>query len=256
METITNFSFFLEHFKKYGAPNLKTSTTAIPMKKARYGIDTAHLGQNISVSSECTIESRGISVSTSATKYTNESNQGVFEVVCCSHCNTFEKQLQDIGKKLDDLQLIVEAQNTAIMDAIAVQKVATEQLIRQESKNAPITKYFPISDVPEMHQLEEKITPTNRDVYESAMSAILCNNLRNIRLLLNKDVIASINVDGSHGKISLKSFPNFYASLTGAIAKLPFKGLSPEDALRKAIAFEKAKCFKKAYRQKKKNSAS
>ncbi|XP_017481301.1 PREDICTED: uncharacterized protein LOC108370485 [Rhagoletis zephyria] len=226
------------------------------MKKARYAIETDNPGPSFSVSSECTIESRRISVSTSAKEYNTEPNQGVFEVVCCSHCNKFEKQLQAIDKKLEQLQLTVETQNTAIMDAISGQKVATEQLVRQEAQTAPVTKYFPICDIPEMQHLEEKITPANRDVYESAVSAILCNNIKNIRLLLNMDVIKALNVDGSHGKIGLKFFPNFYGTLTGAVAKMPFKGLSPEDTLRKAIKFEKARYFKKAYRQKKKTSES
>lgn len=94
-------------------------------------------------------------------------------------------------------------------------------------------------------------------------------------MLLKTEVIKRVNVDGSHGKIGLKSFPNFYGALTGikffylqfyhcvysdifvphsgAIAKMPFKGLTPEDILRSALKFEKAKEFKKAYRQRKKN---
>ncbi|XP_067628490.1 uncharacterized protein [Eurosta solidaginis] len=141
------------------------------------------------------------------------------------------------------------------MDEIASQKVATEQLVRQEAQSAPVTKYFPICKIQELEHLEEKITTANKDVYESAVSAILCNNMKNIKMLLNVDVINDLNMDGTHRKISLKSFPNLYSTLTGAIAKMPFKGLSPEDMVRKAINFEKAKFFKRVYRQKKKVSS-
>ncbi|XP_036329511.1 uncharacterized protein LOC118741632 [Rhagoletis pomonella] len=136
------------------------------------------------------------------------------------------------------------------MDAIAGQKVATEQLVRQESQKAPVVKYFPICNISEMQQLENKITCDNRDVYETAISSILQFNLKNITLVIRSDVINAINVDGSHGKVGLKSFKNFYHTLTGAIAKLPLKGLTPEESLRKALQFEKSKYLKKIYRQK------
>ncbi|XP_067612826.1 uncharacterized protein [Eurosta solidaginis] len=109
------------------------------------------------------------------------------------------------------------------MDEIAGQKVATEQLIRQEAQSAPVTKYFPICKKQELEHLEEKITSANKDVYESAVSATLCNNMKNIKMLLNIDVINDLNMDGTHRQISLKSYPNFYSTLTGAIAKMPFK---------------------------------
>ncbi|XP_017493281.1 PREDICTED: uncharacterized protein LOC108381367 isoform X1 [Rhagoletis zephyria] len=243
-------------FKKYGAQNPITSAAKIPIKKTKYTTENKMLLQNssrrVSLTSECTIESRRISVSTSAIE-ANESNQEVFQVVCCSHCNIFEKQLQAMGEKIEVLQNVVETQNAAIMDAIAGQKVATEQLVRQEAQNTPVVKYFPICDIPEMRALECKITSANRDIYEAAISSILCNNIKNISMLLKIDVINELNVDGSHGKVGLKSFPNFYGALTGAIAKMPFKGLTPEDTVRSALKFEKAKYFKKAYRQKKKN---
>ncbi|XP_017465362.1 PREDICTED: uncharacterized protein LOC108358497 [Rhagoletis zephyria] len=57
-------------FKKYGAQNPSTSAAAIPIKKAKYTTENKMLLQNssrrVSLTSECTIESRRISVSTSA----------------------------------------------------------------------------------------------------------------------------------------------------------------------------------------------
>ncbi|XP_036335213.1 uncharacterized protein LOC118745707 isoform X2 [Rhagoletis pomonella] len=218
-------------FKKYGAQTPSTSAAAVPIKKAKYATENRILLENssrrVSVASECTIESRRISVSTSAIQ-TNETNQEVFQVVCCSHCNVFEKQLQAMDKKIEVLHNVVETQNAAIMDAIAGQKVATEQLERQEAQNTAVVKYFPVCDIPEMQALEFKITSANRDIYEVAISSILCNNIKNISSLLKIEVINQLNVDGSHGKVGLKSFPNFYGALAGAIAKMPFKGLTPE----------------------------
>lgn len=63
------------------------------------------------------------------------------------------------------MQNVVEFQNAAIMDAIAGQKVATQQLVRQEAQNTPVVKYFPVCDIPEMQALECKITSATRDVY-------------------------------------------------------------------------------------------
>ncbi|XP_017465523.1 PREDICTED: uncharacterized protein LOC108358598 isoform X3 [Rhagoletis zephyria] len=147
-------------FKKYGARN--TSTASIPVKKANYATDENNLEQcgsmRVSLSSEYTIESRRISVSTSAIGQKIESNQDVYEVVCCSHCEIFQKQLESLNAKVDKLQRVVETQNAAIMDAIAGQNVATEQLVRQESQKAPVVKYFPICNISEMQQLENKIT--------------------------------------------------------------------------------------------------
>ncbi|XP_017474672.1 PREDICTED: uncharacterized protein LOC108365202 [Rhagoletis zephyria] len=244
-----------KHFlKKFGAQNRSTSMAAIPAKKAKYANKTINPGTSgISHVNECTIESRRISISTSTIGYNPELTEGVLEVVCCSHCNLFEKQLETIDEKLDQLLLTVERQNTAIMDAIASQKVVTQQLVRQETQNVPVAKYFPVCDIAEMEELEAKISSANKDVYESVIASILCNNMKNISLVLKTDVIVALNLDGSHGKIGLKKFPNFYTVLTGAVAKLPFKGSTPEEMLRKAIHFEKAKYFKKLYREKQKN---
>lgn len=92
-----------------------------------------------------------------------EPPQNVYEVVCCSHCSTFEKNLEKLESTIKDLRRVVESQNSAIMDAIATQKVATEQLVRQELGNAPVLNYFPINNVEELTQLENKLSAANRD---------------------------------------------------------------------------------------------
>ncbi|XP_067612990.1 uncharacterized protein [Eurosta solidaginis] len=241
-------------FKKFEAQNKNSSTAAIPAKKVKFSDENSYpRTSSVTCASESTIESRRISLSSSVIEHTTEATQSFFEVVCCSHCKIFERQLQSIEKnleKLDHLQMIVDTQNTAIMDAIAGLKVATEQLVRQEVQNTPVVKYFPLCDVYEMQQLDEKITSSNTDVYESTIASILCNNIKNLPLIIKTDVIIALNLDGTHGKIGLKSFPNLYSALAGAVSTLPFKGLTPEDMLRKGLQFSKSKHFKKLHRQK------
>ncbi|XP_067631644.1 uncharacterized protein [Eurosta solidaginis] len=181
-------------FKKFEAQNKNSSTAAIPAKKVKYE-NSYPRTSSVTCASESTIESRRISLSSSVIEHTTaaltirlpngtgllrvvlsrkfEATQSVFEVVSCSHFKIFERQLQSIEKnleKLDHLQMIVDTQNTAIMDAIAGLKVATEQLVRQEVQNTPVVKYFPLCDVYEMQQMDEKITSSNRDVYESTIA--------------------------------------------------------------------------------------
>ncbi|XP_067627807.1 uncharacterized protein [Eurosta solidaginis] len=159
-------------FKKFEAQNKNSSTAAIPAKKVKYE-NSYPRTSSVTCASESTIESRRISLSSSVIEHTTEATQCVFEVVSCSHFKIFERQLQSIEKnleKLDHLQMIVDTQNTAIMDAIAGLKVATEQLVRQEVQNTPVVKYFPLCDVYEMQQMDEKITSSNRDVYESTIA--------------------------------------------------------------------------------------
>ncbi|XP_067614689.1 uncharacterized protein [Eurosta solidaginis] len=161
-------------FKKFEAQNKNSSTAAIPTKKVKFSDENSYpRTSSVTCASKSTIESRRISLSSSVIEHTTEATQSVFEVVCCSHCKIFEGQLQSIEKnleKLDHLQMIVDTQNTAIMDAIAGLKVATEQLVRQEVQNTPVVKYFPLCDVYEMQQLDEKITSSNRDVYEAIVT--------------------------------------------------------------------------------------
>ncbi|XP_067622122.1 uncharacterized protein [Eurosta solidaginis] len=152
----------------------KSTSASIPLprrrrfqqKKAKFRVQIDNPGPSLTISSECIVESRRISISTSVRDYNSDTKTGVLEVVCCSHCSKFENQLDAILKKLEDLQLAVENQNIAIMDEIAGQKVATEQLVRQEAQSAPVTKYFPICKIQELEHLEEKITTANKDVYD------------------------------------------------------------------------------------------
>ncbi|XP_036344444.1 uncharacterized protein LOC118753680 [Rhagoletis pomonella] len=212
--------------------------------------------RQISVSNEYTIESRRVSVAATIETHAGslEPPQNVYEVVCCSHCSTFEKKFEKLEGTIKELRRVVESQNVAIMDAIATQKVATEQLVRQESENAPVVKYFPLNNLEELAQLESKLSAANRDIFESAISSIICNNMKNVSLVLRTQLIHQINVDGSHGKVGLKKFPNFFCVFTGAVSKLPFKGLTPEEIIRRTLQFEKAKQYKRIYREKKKQN--
>lgn len=117
------------------------------------------------------------------------------------------------------------------MDAIARQKVATEQLVREKSQTNPkiLPDICPQRYICKLYILKTfntnfriiilltSFTFISREI----ISSVLQSNMKNLPRIMQKKVIQLTNVDGSHEKIGLKTFPNFFQILTGAISKLP-----------------------------------
>ncbi|XP_017484081.1 PREDICTED: uncharacterized protein LOC108372819 isoform X1 [Rhagoletis zephyria] len=175
----------------------------------------------------------------------------------CTRCVNFQEQFNEIKEReenlklsmLDKLEQIEKnhlLQNKALMTVLAEHKILISKLIRQESLAAPIGDLFPICTDEALAAVDEKIFQDNRDIYVSMMRKLFQYSAhKNFRNILAESMIIRYNIDGTHGKQSLKSFKKFYAALLDAISQLP--GVTnPEEQLRRAFRVQKKRHFKNA----------
>ncbi|XP_017477001.1 PREDICTED: uncharacterized protein LOC108366997 [Rhagoletis zephyria] len=134
--------------------------------------------------------------------------------------------------------------------AIADIKVVVNQLHRQQVEEIPPTINFPVLSAEQLEELNAKIDKENRALYVKSMKSLLqpAGVIRNLKFILSDTLMQEYNVDGIHGKKSLKGLDNFYDAL---IESIPIgNNLGPaEKQLRKAIQLQKNRFIKAKYQQ-------
>ncbi|XP_036317778.1 uncharacterized protein LOC118732772 [Rhagoletis pomonella] len=137
------------------------------------------------------------------------------------------------------------AQNSSVMSALAEQKVVTEKLVRQDSTAASIKSGFPLTSTEDLIKINEKVVPETRSMLISVIRTLLQHSLsKNLKYVFSTDIIMEYNVDGTHGKKSLKEYKNFYAVFLESIISFTSAD-EPETQLRKALQLNKKRFFQK-----------
>lgn len=133
-------------------------------------------------------------------------------------------------------------QNTAIMEALATQKVRTENLIKKEKSEAGIQKIFPLQTLADLKQTNNLIKEGNCAVYVSilllldhpyfqcvfiiikicksfqirSMASLLKGKLdKSLTEIFSLDLVLASNMNGIHGKLSLRDFKSVFDTLMG-----------------------------------------
>ncbi|XP_058977184.1 uncharacterized protein LOC131801980 isoform X1 [Musca domestica] len=160
---------------------------------------------------------------------------------------------RNLTETINDLVKTVQQNSEAIMSAFAEINVVTTKLVRQETSISTATNDFPISSEIMLQKMEEKITCDNRDIYVSTMNKLWRNCVgKNRENILDSKVKMDYNVDGTHGKRSLRKYKIFYKALIDSIETLPSLGeKNAEQLLRQAMQLCKKKQFRKNSENKK-----
>ncbi|XP_036345940.1 uncharacterized protein LOC118755196, partial [Rhagoletis pomonella] len=137
------------------------------------------------------------------------------------------------------------AQNSSVMSALAEQKVVTGKLVRQDSTAGSIKSCFPLTSTEDLIKINEKVVPETRSMLISVIRTLLQHSLsKNLKYVFSTDIIMEYNVDGTHGKKSLKEHTNFYAVFLESIISFTSADES-ETQLIKALQLNKKRFFQK-----------
>ncbi|XP_075145596.1 uncharacterized protein LOC142220382 [Haematobia irritans] len=163
------------------------------------------------------------------TKTTMENNIG------SKHC-----KCNDLLSKIEDMK----AQINTLIDGSKEQRT----MLRKHLKYEPIElrSEFPIHTEEMLLVLNESINASNNVDYVNTIHSILhpAGVGKNLKFILGINLIMEYNIDGVHGKKSLKRLENFYKVLLAAIPNPPNNNAPAEDQLRKAIQLVKKRTFR------------
>uniref|UniRef100_A0A1I8Q5T4 ZAD domain-containing protein n=1 Tax=Stomoxys calcitrans TaxID=35570 RepID=A0A1I8Q5T4_STOCA len=122
------------------------------------------------------------------------------------------------------------------------------KILRNKSRleGVEIRTNFPIQTEEELLEVNEKINQENKIDYVKTMHSLIhpVGVVKNLKHIISTKVTVHYNVDGSHGKKSLKRLSNFYNALLEAIPNPPQNTDPAEDQLRKAIYLQKKRELK------------
>ncbi|KAI8130023.1 hypothetical protein CVS40_0115 [Lucilia cuprina] len=166
---------------------------------------------------------------------------GIFVGPGKPHCveNFFKDFVEEVNVLNGSLNIsgTIERQNNSIIEILAEHKVLLSKIISQNNVLDDIMGIFPIK----LRDLNSLIQ-SQADPYLRRMKSILKGNVgRYLNEILGQNIIMDFNVDGTHGKQSLKKFENFYSALIDVIAVFSD---DPDTTLRKAFQSQKKRLFK------------
>ncbi|XP_017479562.1 PREDICTED: uncharacterized protein LOC108369083 isoform X1 [Rhagoletis zephyria] len=167
----------------------------------------------------------------------------------CEDCKSFHKKLTTLQESVEslkhELKSCMTSQNVAVMSALAEQKVITQKLVRQDSLVVSMKSFFPLNSTEDLTNINHKVIPETRSIMISTIRSMLQYSIsKNLKNVFTNDIIMNYNVDGTHGKKSLKEFKNLYQVLIESITSLSSPD-DPETQLRKALQLNKKRFFQK-----------
>ncbi|XP_075154839.1 uncharacterized protein LOC142236345 [Haematobia irritans] len=162
------------------------------------------------------------------------------------NCKGLEKKINDLKDQMENHCNALQAQIKITIEMLAEQKVLIKTLQRQQAQEVPLQNKFPLDTEKALIALNNEINTENKDLYMTVMKNIIVREgiAKSLKNVIGTDVIINYNIDGNHGKKSLKYLSNFYTALLDSI---PVSDISqsPETQLRKAIQLQKKRHFKK-----------
>ncbi|XP_054085251.1 uncharacterized protein LOC128921486 isoform X1 [Zeugodacus cucurbitae] len=97
------------------------------------------------------------------------------------------------------------------MEAVVDMKVVVNKWNRHIAEETVLTAKFPLSSVEDVENAE--INNDNRECYVKTMKSLLRSSgvVKNLKEILTDAVVQEYNIDGIHGKKSLRGLENFYS---------------------------------------------
>ncbi|XP_061395736.1 uncharacterized protein LOC133331354 isoform X2 [Musca vetustissima] len=162
------------------------------------------------------------------------------------NCETFVKKMENV----ENTQKVIQGQIKVLADALAELKVMVQKLLRSQSDEIPLTNRFPISTEKDLIDINNDITSENKDLY--IISSIIKREgiLKSLKNIIGLKITYEYNIDGNHGKKSLKSLSNIYNVILDSIP-VQENSDTPETQLRKAIQVQKKRFFKQVSAERK-----
>ncbi|XP_034666400.1 uncharacterized protein LOC117900225 isoform X2 [Drosophila subobscura] len=145
------------------------------------------------------------------------------------------EQVQILSKKLD-----------VMADKLSEVSAAMKVQVQNEAEDVK----FPLQTVMELEYLDSLlITKEVSDIYVKKIWSLIasCKLSKSIKNVMEEGLILLFNLDGTAGKMSLKSYKKFYTVLEMA-TRMKSPGDCAEKALRKAILNVKNNTFQKNLR--------
>ncbi|XP_075155848.1 uncharacterized protein LOC142234106 isoform X2 [Haematobia irritans] len=163
--------------------------------------------------------------------------------------NILLKKVDQLTESTHNMQTqlnVIQGQLRVIVEALAENKAVTNKLVRQHNNDVSIQQLFPIQSVESLIKVDSEINENNKKCYVAAIGAILqpAGVLKNIRYIIADDVTMAFNLEGVHGKRSLKRMENFYSVLLEAVSGLTNNCGPPEECIRKSLQRQKKRQFK------------
>ncbi|XP_073826845.1 uncharacterized protein [Musca autumnalis] len=165
--------------------------------------------------------------------------------------SSFISIAENIQKQLN----VIQGQLKIIVEAVATNQVMIENLVRQKCNENPISNKFPITTEEDLIQLNTEINTENKAQYVNIVAKILERGgvLKNFKHIIDDNVSMDYNVDGIHGKKSLKQLKNIYDVILEAVLRHENTSGSGEDLIRKSMQRQKKRVFKRNSVQKSAN---
>ncbi|XP_067628615.1 uncharacterized protein [Eurosta solidaginis] len=159
------------------------------------------------------------------------------------HCKSSEAILVYLAQQFDELK----RQVNALVKELAEQKVVIDRFMHTDTAEVTVSHDFPIETEEDLANLNKTINNSNRDDYIKTMNIILQPEgiLKSMKCILADQLIMDFNVEGVHGKKSLKQYGNFYRALLRAIP-ISETSVPAENQLRDAIKLQKNRVFRNA----------
>ncbi|XP_067628613.1 uncharacterized protein [Eurosta solidaginis] len=170
------------------------------------------------------------------------------------HCKSSEAILVYLAQQFDELKRTFQRENAtlrgqvnALVKELAEQKVVIDRFMHTDTAEVTVSHDFPIETEEDLANLNKTINNSNRDDYIKTMNIILQPEgiLKSMKCILADQLIMDFNVEGVHGKKSLKQYGNFYRALLRAIP-ISETSVPAENQLRDAIKLQKNRVFRNA----------
>ncbi|XP_054083773.1 uncharacterized protein LOC128920483 isoform X2 [Zeugodacus cucurbitae] len=176
------------------------------------------------------------------------------------NCQMFQKRMEEMFDDMKETMLqdnkLLRDQLRICMEAVVDMKVVVNKWNRHIAEETVLTAKFPLSSVEEVECLNAEINNDNRECYVKTMKSLFrpAGVVKNLKEILTDAVVQEYNIDGIHGKKSLRSLENFYSTL---IESIPVSDdFEPaEKQLRKAIQLQKNRINKAKSVHKNKNKS-
>ncbi|XP_037808804.1 uncharacterized protein LOC119601737 isoform X3 [Lucilia sericata] len=178
----------------------------------------------------------------------------IWKRLCDAKFEQLTESVKQLKSSIEELTANIVQQNIVVMETLATQKELTERSLGNDKVEANIRKVFPIQTADELEDCNAKINEANRTAYIRCMSSLLKGQLhKSLTAIFSVNLIVASNIDGVHGKVSLKSFKRLYDILMDSIRANGEE--NPEKEIRHAFKLVKKRHFQAMCVNKKKESS-
>ncbi|TMW52326.1 hypothetical protein DOY81_002583 [Sarcophaga bullata] len=164
-----------------------------------------------------------------------------------------DKKMKEFRDSMESRLNIIQAQMKMLLKAQSEQNLLLRNLLAIDETANEANSEFPIKTESDLQDFEKRINPETRSSYVKIIRSLFTPQgvRKNLKYVLSADIINQYNIDGVHGKKSLKELKSVYDVIIDAITVNDSSG-SAEQQLREAVRLEKKRYFKSKSDHKKK----